>query len=137
MTKRFWMFVTFAGVVVSIAGLIATIVLVAETGERVPDSECSDAMAPASLLAACFTSDDPKVLLGIIPLMLGLTMVGVGIWRWIATPSDGSGGGGLFASIRSLQQQAEQMAASAGTTTPPLPPTGSAPPPETPSAPQN
>lgn len=137
--KRLWMFVTFAGVIVSIGGLIATIALAIETGERVPDSECSS-LAPASVFAACFTSDDPKMLLGIVPLLIGLGMVGVGIWRWIVAASnesavagpDGNGGsgGGLFGTIRTLQQQAEQMAANAGAMS-----AGSAPPPTPPSSP--
>ena len=140
--QRLWMFVTFAGVLLFVGGLIATIALAIETGERVPDSECSS-MAPASVFAACFTSDDPKMLLGIVPLMLGIGVAGVGIWRWIVAASneaavagpDGGGGtgGGLFGTIRNLQQQAEQMAANAGTmaagsTPPPAPP--SPPPPD-------
>ena len=83
--KRFWMLVTFSGVLVFIAGLVLTIVLTIETGERRPDSECSSMQA--SVLAVCYTSDDPKVLLGVGPLLLGGAMVGIGIWRWSAAAS--------------------------------------------------
>lgn len=110
MTKRFWIFVTFAGGLLAIAGLILTIVLTIETGQEVDDSEC-DSMAPVAtaevLQATCVTSDDPKVLLGIIPLLAGLGIGGVGIWRWIAaanetsgSSSDGDGGGGLMGSLK-------------------------------------
>jgi hypothetical protein len=80
--KRFWMLVTFGGVAMFIAGLVLTIVLTIETGERLPDSECSSARA--SVMMVCYTSDDPKVLLGVGPMLLGGGMVGVGIWRWTA-----------------------------------------------------
>ncbi len=146
MTKRFWIFVTFAGGLLAIAGLILTIVLTIETGQEVDDSEC-DSMAPVAtaevLQATCVTSDDPKVLLGIIPLLAGLGISGVGIWRWIAaanetsgSSSDGDGGGGLMGSLKNLQTQAQalqdQAMQSTGTmsagTPPPSPPPGTTPP---------
>jgi len=141
--KRFWMFVTFAGFLLFIGGIIATIALAIETGERVPDSECSSVMQ-ANLLAVCYTSDDPKVLIGLAPLLLGAGMAGVGIWRWIVAAGEerASGGGdGLFGSIRALQQQAmESMTTGAGPsmsagTPPPAPPAAppSPPPPDEPS----
>jgi len=83
--KRFWILMTFGGVLMFIGGLVATIVLTIETGERVPDSQCSSTQA--SVLAVCYTSDDPKVLLGVGPMLLGGGMVGVGIWRWVAASS--------------------------------------------------
>ena len=89
--KRFWMLVTFGGVAMFIAGLVLTIVLTIETGERVPDSQCSSAQA--SVMSVCYTSDDPKVLLGVGPLLLGAGMMGVGIWRWIAASRYESAGG--------------------------------------------
>ena len=83
--KRFWILMTFGGVLMFIGGLVATIVLTIETGERVPDSQCSSMRA--SVLNVCYTSDDPKVLLGVGPMLLGGAMVGIGIWRWIAASS--------------------------------------------------
>jgi hypothetical protein len=154
MSKRFWMFVTFSGALVFVAGLILTIVLTIETGEVVDDSECGDALGPVATaeieLASCVTSDDPKVLLGLAPLLLGGTMVGVGIWRWIVTAqADGSSGGGsggdgggdgiggLMGSIKNLQDQAMKLqqqsmessgTMSAGTAAPAPPPASTDPP---------
>jgi hypothetical protein len=132
------MFVTFAGFLLFIGGIIATIALAIETGERVPDSECTSTMQ-ADLLAVCYVSDDPKVLIGVAPLLLGAGMAGVGIWRWIvaageeqASGSDDSGGG-LFGSIRALQQQAmESMTTGTPTMTAGDPPPASPPSPPAP-----
>lgn len=129
--KRFWMFVTFAGFLLFLGGIAATIALGIETGERVPDSECSSTMQ-ANVLTVCYVSDDPKVLIGVAPLLLGAGMAGIGIWRWIVAAgeeraSGSDDGGGLFGSIRALQQQAmESMTTSTPTMTagnpPPAPP---------------
>ena len=116
--KKFWFGMAGLGVIVFIAGLILTIVLINETGEEVPDSECSSTMR-AGLLATCVVSDDPKVLLGVAPLLLGVAMVGIGIWRGIVTPSsgdsgddsDGDSGGGLFGSLQELQDKAIEASA--------------------------
>jgi hypothetical protein len=133
--KRFWMFVTFAGFLLFLGGIAATIALGIETGERVPDSECSSTMQ-ANVLTVCYVSDDPKVLIGVAPLLLGAGIAGIGIWRWIvaageerASGSD-DGGGGLFGSIRALQQQAME---SMTTSTPTM--TAGNPPPEPPPSP--
>ncbi len=150
--KKFWWGIAGLGVIVFIAGLILTIVLVNETGEVRPDSECSSSMR-ASVLASCVVSDDPKVLLGVAPLLLGVAMVGVGIWRGIVTPSSGGSGGGsggdsggdsgggFFGSLQALQDKAMQIQESAmgsvttaGDGTPALPP---APPPESSGSPPN
>jgi len=150
--RKFWIWVAVLGVPVFIGGLIWTIVLTDETGEVRPDSECSTTMRASVRALECVVSNDPKVLLGVAPMLLGLAMVGVGIWRAIAAPapegSSGGGGGGLFGSIKALQQQAMQMQESAmGTmsagdtpgapTTPPTatPPPPSPAPPPTPPAP--
>lgn len=146
--RKFWICVAVLGVFVSIAGLVLTIVLTDETGEVRPDSECSSAMRASVTSLECVVSNDPKVLLGVAPLLLGFAMVGVGIWRAIASPASGGGGGGLFGNLRALQQQAMQMQESAmGTmsagdvprapTTPPgaTPPPPSPAPPPTPPAP--
>ena len=150
--RKFWICVAVLGVFVSIAGLVLTIVLTNETGEVRPDSECSSAMRASVTSLECVVSNDPKVLLGVAPLLLGLAMVGVGIWRAIASPApEGSSGGlgGLFGNLKALQQQAMQMQESAmgtmsagdtpGAPTTPLPatspPPGTAPPP-TPPAPK-
>jgi hypothetical protein len=133
--KKFWWGVAGIGVIVFIAGLVLTIVLINETGETVPDSECSSTMRAAGLLATCVVSDDPKVLLGVVPLLLGVAMVGIGVWRGIMTPSSGDSdedsGGGLFGSLQELQDKAMKLqqsamesttTASAGTPAPPSSP---------------
>ena len=74
--KRFWMFVTLGGVLVFVGGLVATILLTIETGEKRPDYECS------AVLMVCYTSDDPAVLIGLAPTFVGGGMVGIGAWRW-------------------------------------------------------
>jgi hypothetical protein len=143
--KKLWFGIAGLGVIVFIAGLVLTIVLTNETGEERPDSECSTTMR-AGQLATCVVSDDPKVLLGVAPLLLGAAMVGIGIWRGIVTASaesstDDDVPGGLFASIKELQDKAMQLQesamgsiASAGTAAPgaPPPPTPPAPPPTAP-----
>jgi hypothetical protein len=134
--KRFWMFITFAGVPVAIGGLIATIVLTIETGEERPDSECSTTMQATTFALKCFTSDDPKVLLGLAPLLIGLAMIGIGIWRWIVASSAERASqppgesGGLFGAIENLQQKAMDASMSAGGMS-----AGGTPPPATPAPP--
>jgi hypothetical protein len=135
--KRFWMFVTFAGFLLFLGGIAATIALGIETGERVPDSECSSTMQ-ANVLTVCYVSDDPKVLIGVAPLLLGAGMAGIGIWRWIVAAgeeraSGSDDGGGLFGSIRALQQQAmESMTTSTPTMTAGNPPPAAPPSPPAP-----
>jgi hypothetical protein len=111
------MFVTFAGVVLFVGGLILTIALVNETGTEVPDSQCADSSMRASVsppvALTCVTSSDPKVLLGVLPLLLGIGMTGVGIWRWIAAGIADSGGGGILGSIRELEDKAKELQANA------------------------
>jgi hypothetical protein len=113
MSKRLAQVLTFAGALVFIAGLVLTIVLINETGQVVDDSECDamGAVATADVqLAACVTSDDPKVLIGVAVLLLGGTMSGVGIWQWVvAAQREPGGGGGLMGSIQSLQDKAMQL----------------------------
>ncbi len=112
--KRLWMLVTFAGVVLFVAGLVLTIVLVNETGTEVPDSQCSsNSMRAGPIALTCVTSSDPKVLLGVLPLLLGIGMTGVGIWRWIAAGIADSGGGGLLGSIHELEEKAKELQANA------------------------
>lgn len=114
------MFLTFAGVPVAIGGLIATIVLTIETGEEVPDSECSTTMRASAFALKCITSSDPKVLLGVGPLLLGIGMIGIGIWRWVVASSAERASrppgekGGLFGAIENLQQKAMDASMSAG-----------------------
>jgi len=141
------MFLTFAGVPVAIGGLIATIVLTIETGEEVPDSQCSTTMRASTFALKCFTSSDPKVLLGVGPLLLGIGMIGIGIWRWVVAssaerasrpPGESSG---LFGAIENLQQKAMDASMSAGgmsaggTPSPTPSPSTPAPPPAPPSPP--
>lgn len=114
--RKFWIWVAVLGIPVFIGGLVWTIILTNETGEVRPDSECSTTMRATVTALDCVVSNDPKVLLGVAPLLLGLAMTGIGIWRAIVTPGpEGSsgGGGGLFGSIRALQQQAMEMQESA------------------------
>jgi hypothetical protein len=152
--KKLWFGMAGLGVVVFIVGLVLTIVLTNETGEERPDSECSSSMQPmrSSLVATCVVSNDPKVLLGVAPLLLGGAMVGIGLWRGITTASaeSSTGGGGVsgvFSSLEELQEKAAQLQASAmgsiasaGATPPSPPPTVKPPPtsnpPPTPPAPQ-
>ena len=83
--KRFWMLMTLGGVLVFVGGLVVTILLVLETGERVPDSQCSS-MHP-SVMAVCYTSDDPAVLLGVGPMLAGVGIVVVGAIKWARAAS--------------------------------------------------
>ena len=79
--KRFWMLVSLGGFLMLIGGIIASVVLTIETGEKRPDSECSSMRA--AVLTVCYTSDDPKVLLGVVPALVGGSIMGIGIWRWV------------------------------------------------------
>lgn len=113
MSRRLAQILTFTGAIVFVVGLVLTIVLTVETGQTVDDSEC-DAMGPVVTsdvqLAACVTSDDPKVLIGVAVLLVGGTMVGIGIWQWVvAAQREPGGGGGLLASIQGLQDKATQL----------------------------
>lgn len=141
MSKRLAQILTFTGALVFVVGLILTIVLIADTGQTVDDSEC-DAMGPVVTadvqLATCVTSDDPKVLIGVAVLLLGGTMSGIGIWQWVvAAQREPGGGGGLMGSIQDLQDKAMQLqqqsmessgTVSAGTPPPASPPSSPDPP---------
>ncbi|HUF85420.1 MAG TPA: hypothetical protein VMQ81_12610, partial [Acidimicrobiia bacterium] len=95
--KKLWILCTFVGVPIAIVGLVLTIVLTNETGYACETAEGS---------GTC--SNDPKVLLGLAPLLIGLGLSGIGLWRWIVTSAQerasrppGSGGGGLLGGLES------------------------------------
>ena len=73
-----------SGIALFVLGLVATIVLIAETGQKVPDSECSDSriVRPAAVPTVCYTSDDPAVLIGVAPTLAGIPLAIFGFKRW-------------------------------------------------------
>jgi hypothetical protein len=74
--KRFWMLMTFGGGLLFVGGIVATIWLTVETGEKRPDYECG------AVQMVCYTSDDPAVLLGLAPTFAGGGMLAIGVWKW-------------------------------------------------------
>lgn len=88
-------------------------------------------MGATVLTYTCVTSSDPKVLLGVAPLMLGIGMAVWGGIKWTGAASSESmsdgGSDGLLGSVPTLQQVMDS------TTT--APPPGSAPPPAPPGSP--
>jgi hypothetical protein len=87
--RRFWLVVGISGILLFLGGLGGTIALVAETGQKVPDSQCSDSriVRPATAFSVCYTSDDPAVLIGVFPALAGIPLAIFGFKRW-ASASD-------------------------------------------------
>ena len=73
-----------SGILLFVLGLVGTIWLIAETGQKVPDSQCSDSRIgrPAAVPAVCYTSDDPAVLIGVAPMLGGIPLAIFGFSRW-------------------------------------------------------
>jgi len=134
--RRFWMLVTFAGIAMVIGGIIATVLLTIETGTRQPDYACNSNSMQAALRAVCYTSNDPKVLLGVAPLLVGIGVIIFGAIKWSSArqyesalpppPPAPSQGGNLLDSLERMREQAKaadaRAAADAATAPPTLPP---------------
>ena len=131
--KLFWKLFTFVGVVMFVAGLVLTIVLIDETGTEQPDSACDSSMGATVHTYTCVTSDDPKVLLGVLPLMLGAGMAVLGGIKWASTAASESMGdsadpNSLLGSVQTLRESLESAAnAPPPGSTPQAPPPGSPP----------
>jgi hypothetical protein len=98
--KKLWVLCTFLGVPIAIVGLVLTLVITDQTGHA-----CDTVDGPGTC------TNDPKVLLGVAPLLVGLGISGVGLWRWIATASKERasrpprpGGGGLAGKLEAWSQ---------------------------------
>jgi len=131
--KLFWKLFTFVGVVMFVAGLVLTIVLIDETGTEQPDSACDSSMGASVHTYTCVTSDDPKVLLGVAPMLLG---VGMAVWggiKWASAASSESIGdspdpNSLLGSVQTLRESLDSAAnAPPPGSAPPAPPPGSPP----------